>query len=296
MNPSYRLLRTSAIAALNAAGNPSAAFDTDCLFEHCFSLTHAQLLAHASEPASEEGAARFRLLLARRVAGEPLQYLLGRWEFYGLPFFVGPGVLIPRADSEMLVEMAVVRLKLVETPKIADLCAGTGCLAIALARCRPDASVLAVEYEPAAMAYLTRNIALHSAVSVHPLEADVLAPPPPGLGPLDALVSNPPYIRRDEMPALSREVQHEPYSALYGGEDGLDFYRTIAAYWVPLLKPGMFAAVEVGAGQADTVCGIFSDAGMYRIHTARDIQGIERVVYGRRPREYAPHVQAHIYG
>ena len=193
---------------------------------------------------------------------------------------MGPGVLIPRPDTETLVEVSLSLLEGVPSPAVADLCAGSGAVAVAFAHCRPDAAVWALERSELALPYLRENIA-RNGVAVAALPADVLVPPP--LPPLDLAVSNPPYIRRGDLPGLSPQVRREPEMALDGGEDGLDFYRALPPLWLPRLRPGGALAFEVGYDQAEEVAALLEAAGFVDVRAVRDLAGILRVVHGRRP-------------
>lgn len=243
-------------ARLRAGGIEAAAFEA------------AQLLAASPDGATLEDR------VTRRLRGEPLQYLLGEWEFWGVTLAVGEGVLIPRPDTEVLVEEGLAALQGAKAPRVLDLCAGSGCVALALAKERPDAAVTALEWDPAAYAYLEKNIAALGS-EVTPVRADVLAPPPVGMGPFDLITANPPYLTAEEMAALSPEVRREPPQALLGGEDGLAFYRAIRDRWLPLLAPGGALALEIGWKQAADVCGIFAP---YAPRVRKDYGGNDRVV------------------
>lgn len=248
--------RASLAARLREGGIEAADFEA------------AQLLAASPDRAVPED------LVIRRLQGEPLQYLLGEWEFWGMTFAVGKGVLIPRPDTEILVEEGLAALQGTEAPRVLDLCAGSGCVALALAQERPDAAVTAVEWDPAAYAYLEKNVAALGG-SVTPARADVLAPPPAGWGGFDLITANPPYLTAEEMTALSPEVRREPPQALFGGKDGLDFYRAIRDRWLPLLKPGGTLALEIGWRQAGAVCAIFAPCAP---RVRKDYGGNDRVV------------------
>lgn len=217
-------------------------------------------------------------MTARRLSGEPLQYILGEWEFYGLPFKVGKGVLIPRQDTETLVEVCVEFLKkrADNERKTLDLCAGSGCIGIALAK-ETRAEVTAVEKSQRAFRYLRENIALNG-VAVNAVSGDILEERTVG-GEFDLIVSNPPYLDDQDMSALQREVAHEPREALYGGADGLYFYRAILGLYPKRLRRGGMLAVEIGAGQEDAVCGMFLENGI-QPRVRRDLCGVNRVVYG----------------
>lgn len=198
---------------------------------------------------------RFADLLWRVKSGEPLQYVLGSWDFYKSTFTVGEGVLIPRPETEELVELVLQRLKGVSSPVVYDLCAGSGCIGLSIARERPDAFVYGIEKYDDALQYLLKNA--ENDRNFKALQGDILSEPP-ALPPADCIVSNPPYIRRDQISALQAEVQREPATALDGGADGLLFYRAIAGKWLGLLKKGGILAVEIGEEQGRDVRSIFA--------------------------------------
>ena len=214
---------------------------------------------------------------ARRIAGEPLQYILGEWEFYGLPFRVGEGVLIPRQDTETIVEIArrFLEARAADSRRTLDLCAGSGCIGITLAKLA-KADVICVEKSSLAFRYLKENIALNG-VSIMAILGDALderkAP-----GEYDLIVSNPPYLTAEDMGALQREVRFEPQAALFGGEDGLEFYRALIPMYAKMLASGGMLAVEIGMGQENAVCEMFRDNGLTP-QCERDLSGIIRVAY-----------------
>ena len=280
--------RREAFAALRqqlrAGGLESPEFEAGCLAEQLFGtawrlMTPQQL----AQPLTPEEDAALHTLARRRLAGEPLQYLLGEWEFYGLPFAVGPGVLIPRQDTETLVECALQAAEGMFAPSILDLCAGSGCIGIALAHCLPDARVTAVERSQDALAYLHRNIE-KNAVQVAVIAGDVLKPElAASIRGADIIVSNPPYLSAADLAALQKEVQAEPRAALDGGEDGLLFYRQMPALWLESLKPEGRLLFEIGMGQEEAVSGFLARAGYTNLEIFPDLAGISRVVSGRRP-------------
>lgn len=277
-----QLYQTAYQTVLQNAQEPdSCAFDLSCLLEQVFGFDRFHLPSRGNQEASPTQAEQFQTLCARYLTGEPLQYLLGEWEFFGLPFSVGEGVLIPRPDTETLVETGLSLLRGTLSPVIADLCAGSGCVGIALASQRPDATVYALERSEQAFGYLQTNIEKNRAQGVRPLLCDVLSPP--ALPLLDFVVSNPPYIPRHEMETLQPQVKHEPWMALFGGEDGYDFYRALPALYLPHLKPGGAIAFEVGYNQAEQVSGLLAAAGYTGVGVEHDLSGIARVVYGRKP-------------
>ena len=226
---------------------------------------------------TEEAAAAIEEAVRRRVTGEPLQYIFGKWEFYGYPFYVGKGVLIPRPETELLVDIAVKRLNSGST--VLDLCSGSGCIPVSVAL-KTGARCFAVELHEEAFSYLERNIGLNGA-DVAAVRADALDGSLfPGTV-FDAVLSNPPYLTGSEMRSLMREVRHEPGTALYGGEDGLDFYRKMIPAWAGRIAQGGFFAVETGDAQCSAVSEIMRDAGLMP-ETVKDCAGFDRVVVGER--------------
>ncbi|HIU41696.1 MAG TPA: peptide chain release factor N(5)-glutamine methyltransferase [Candidatus Egerieicola faecale] len=225
---------------------------------------------------------QLRQLASRRLEGEPLQYLLGEWEFYGLTLKVGPGVLIPRPDTETLVEAGLSYLKGRTGCRVLDLCAGTGCVGLAVEQNAKNISALyALEKEEAAFFYLKENLAAYES-RIMPLHQDGLAPGPEA-DKLDVILCNPPYLTGEDMESLQTEVRYEPPSALDGGEDGLDFYRRLTAVWKDRLVSGGLLAYEIGMGQQEDVSRILIREGLEQIHWKEDLSGIVRVVAGRKP-------------
>ncbi len=240
--------------------------------------TQTQLIIESDNPVSQSAADRALEMARKRESGFPLQYILGEWEFFGLPFEVGEGVLIPRQDTETLVELAREHTK--HGMLCADLCAGSGCIGISVSR--PDCEFISYEKSPIAMEYLRRNIEKNRAVigKITPLLADVLAEDTISSAPMfDMILSNPPYLTAEDMKELQLEVAHEPEMALYGGDDGLYFYREILRLWTPKLKSGGLFAVEIGMGQEDDVAEIFRLNGI-EPELKKDYCGVYRVVYG----------------
>ena len=256
------------------------------LVEDTAGIPGGQLLLWRDREADPRLEDRCRQLARRRLAGEPLQYLVGRWEFWGLPFQVGPGVLIPRPETELLVETGLALLRGVEKPRAADLCAGSGCVAAALAHSLPSCRVAAVELSGDALPYLARNLSQNRLEDrVTALSGDVLRPdscPPQAQGPFHLILSNPPYIPRGELAGLQREVRREPAMALDGGEDGLVFYRVLAGQWTRRLLPGGALAVEIGFSQGEAVAALFGEAGLEGVEVRKDLSGLDRVVVGRK--------------
>ena len=216
-------------------------------------------------------------IINRRRKGEPLQYILGKWWFFDSEFYVGRGVLIPRQDTETLVDTALELISSKENLAVADLCAGSGAIGISLAAKRPNITVTAVEKYPKAFKYLKQNIELNKTTNVKPVKTDVLKKP---FGLYDMIVSNPPYITKTDMNDLSREVKKEPRTALLGGEEGLDFYKAISANWKSALKKGGKLIFEIGIGQAEAVGEILKNEGFSEITVIKDLGGVQRVIFG----------------
>ncbi|MDR2531788.1 MAG: peptide chain release factor N(5)-glutamine methyltransferase [Oscillospiraceae bacterium] len=218
-------------------------------------------------------------LLKRREDGEPLQYILGEWEFYGYNFKVGKGVLIPRPETEFLIDLA----KKHKPKTIYDLCAGSGCVGIALAK-ETGCEVIAVEISDEAIEYLKHNAELNN-VSVKIIKDDVLKPEF-GFEKADCILVNPPYLTKAEMGELQAEVTHEPEIALFGGEDGLDFYREIFRLWDGKLKQGGLFAVEVGHKQAGAVAELMRESG-FNPQIIKDYSGTDRIIYAIKGENHA---------
>ncbi|MDO4862634.1 MAG: peptide chain release factor N(5)-glutamine methyltransferase [Ruminococcus sp.] len=272
-------------AALEQAGIDDARFDTLCIFQDCLGDRNPLFSPLEAVPLDAEAA--ICSMTERRIGGEPLQYILGQWEFYGYPFKVGAGVLIPRPDTETLVD-SVIRLcreNGITSPKIADLCAGSGCIAVTLKKELPLAEVSAVELSQEALPYLRQNVAMNEA-AVTVIEGDVLAETTAArLSGLDIVVSNPPYLTAEEMADLQTEVAREPEMALVGGDDGLGFYRTLTPLWRRSLRSGGYICYEFGMGQHDMIGNILAENGFENIKFTRDLGGIVRAVTAQRSEE-----------
>ena len=250
------------------------------LLEHLFSLSRTSLLIHMDEDCDEQKISSFEQMAARRLAGYPLQYLLGEWEFFGLPFYVGEGVLIPRADTEVLVETALELCDGMFSPVICDLCSGTGCIPIALSKNLPSqASLTAVELSEQALSYLYRNKERHRCDNLTVVQADVLTWQPDRR--FDLITANPPYISRQEMESLQPEVRCEPQMALLAPEEGLAFYRVLSDRCRSFLRPGGWLVFEIGYRQGEAVSALLEQNGYSDIRLIADYNGNDRVVTGR---------------
>ena len=267
--------------ALSDGDNENPAFEAQQLImKHC-GVTRNDMLMFPGLEVAEEQERSVRAGVFRRLSGEPLQYILGEWEFYGLPFYVGEGVLIPRQDTETIAEVALRFLKGRDCADIlaADLCAGSGCIGITLAKLG-GIRVKLLELSGQALEYLCRNIALNGAEALcEAVQADVLADgTAEALPKLDLIVTNPPYLTAQDMRELQREVTHEPETALFGGEDGLDYYRRMIPLWGAKLNPGGMLAAEIGMGQENDVMRIFEENGLHP-RSQKDLCGVIRVIY-----------------
>lgn len=251
-------------------------------------LSQEAFLAEKDSPVSEMQCLTVDRAVDRYLGGEPLPYVLGEWTFYGLDLYVTPDVLIPRDDTCAVAELAIHRgLFLDKDPRILDLCCGSGCIGLAIASRLKDARVTLADLSREALTVAKKNIQRnHLGGRVSCIPADARKEPAAFLGKFDMIVSNPPYITAKEMEELPKSVSDfEPHMALYGGEDGLDFYRDITKYYTPLLKPGGFLCYEFGMGQGDTVCAILEAAGYRILERVLDYNDRERAVcaqYGRK--------------
>lgn len=272
MNAAFQKL----CAMLTAAGVPDARFDAAELYR----------LATGRDPRLDDSpsaaeAARLSALAERRAAHEPLQYILGEWDFMDFTLKVGPGVLCPRADSEIVCESALALLQGRERPVVYDLCAGTGCLGLGIARHSPGALVTCVEKSPEAWHYLTANTAQ---TGVRTVQADVFTyyKTLPAEG-ADLIISNPPYLTGAEMRALMPETAQEPAMALDGGTDGLDFYRLLTEKYRDAVRPGGWLVLEIGYAQGPAVLALGAACGWVNTSCRKDYGGNDRAVLLQKP-------------
>ena len=248
---------------------------------HTSGKTQEQILADRELYASEEVCTQMELLTARVIAGEPLAYILGEWEFYGLPLYVDKNVLIPRDDTCAVAALAIQKgLFLDKDPRILDLCTGSGCIGLAIASRVKDARVTLADISKEALAVAKKNIVRnHLSGRVSCIQADALKKPSAFLGKFDMIVSNPPYITSKEMEELPYSVcGFEPHLALHGGDDGLDFYRAIIKNYTAALKPGGYLCFEFGMGQGDDVCQLLEENQYTILERTRDYNDRERAV------------------
>jgi release factor glutamine methyltransferase len=267
----------AARARLQRAGltPDEAALDARLLAQHVLGWDAARFFTAETDPSPAGFAGAYEALIARRQQREPLAYITGVREFWGLPFEVSPAVLVPRPETELLVEAALERWPRPSSPRIADVCTGSGCIAIALAHERPAASILATDLSADALAIARRNAVRHQvAARVECFKSDLLEDVP---GTFDLIVSNPPYVPEGDRSTLQPEVSHEPDLALFSGANGLDAIVRLAAQAESRLNPGGLLLFEFGAGQEDPVRKAI--AGTSRLHVVelkRDLQGIPR--------------------
>ena len=249
-----------------------------------------QFLAQRNHYATGQEYLEAEGLVNRILSGEPLAYVLGEWEFYGMKLTVTPDVLIPRDDTCAVTELAIKQaLFLDANPRILDLCTGSGCIGLAIANRVKDARVTLADISREAIQIAKKNITAQKlSARVSCVQANALEQPNAFLGKFDLIVSNPPYITTEEMKQLPASVANfEPHLALYGGEDGLDFYRSITANYKNALKDGGFLAFEFGMGQGDAVCALLEENGYTILERSRDYNDRERAVLAQLTRKDA---------
>ncbi len=283
MATTYNNLFLDTRKRLRAAGVEDAQLEARELV--CFALgkTKEQFYRDMNLYVTAPQEARVEELVQRRLAGEPVAYIIGEWEFYGLPLDISREVLVPRSDTEVLAEQAIaLTLQAGEGARVLDLCAGSGCIGLAVAANAPDCRVVLADWSEEALRICRQNVrrnGLNARVTC--VKANARATAPASLWDFDVIVSNPPYIPTGEIDTLDVTVRdYEPRMALDGGKDGLDFYRDIAAKWQTALRLGGTLLFEVGIGQAPEVEQILAQNGFTNISTYPDTQGIWRVVTG----------------
>ena len=288
MTSTYHDLYLKIRMSLSSAGIEAAQLEAREILCAASGKTAEELYRDISLYTTEAIAEQALALQERRLAGEPIAYLVGEWSFCGLPFYVSPAALIPRVDTEMLAQLAMNRLKEHQgSTRVLDLCAGTGCVGLTVAALMKNTRAVLVDLSDGALDLCKRNIRRHKLTgrAVY-LKGDALQPPSHALGQFDVLVCNPPYIPTGDLAGLDASVKDfEPMMALDGGADGLDFYRGITSLWQPALTPGGHLLYEVGIGQAEQVAWLLVKAGYENIRITRDTGGIDRVVEGQRPKE-----------
>lgn len=264
---------------LREGGVAESRRDAGSLLAHVLDRDRTFVIAHAGDELNQEQFEAFRSLIKRRAAGEPLQYITGHQEFFKLDFEVTPAVLIPRPETELIVEAALALLPDDRAARIADIGTGSGCLAISLLHERPAARAVAIDVSPAALEIARRNAARHSVADrLDLLGSDTLS----ALGVaqvewrFDLIVSNPPYVSEDEMKTLQREVNHEPRTALAAGADGLSIIRRLLHEARPFLRSGGHLVFEIGFGQSEAIEQLIDRHVWNLLERCEDLQGIPR--------------------
>lgn len=265
---------------LNKTTN-SASVEAGMLFHHCFGLDRIGVTVNSGKTADKSGVELLCECLEKRKARFPIQYILGKRSFYDYEFIVGEGVLIPRPETELLVEQAVefVKSNDIDESVVFDLCSGSGCVGITIAKLLPSAKVYLFEKSDIALDYIKKNAELNDVNNVFIVECDIFDGVPNGLPCPDVIVSNPPYIPTGDISKLDVEVTKEPIMALDGGADGLNFYRCICEKWLSVVKRPVFFALEFGIYQSKDISEIFS-AVSGNACILKDFNGIDRVICG----------------
>lgn len=255
----------------------------EILLAFTLKLDRVKLFMELDRPLEKNELASFKALIQRRMLFEPTQYLTGFKDFYNRRFDVDSRVLIPRPETELLVEAALKWLPKDAPSRVLDLCTGSGCIAVTIAAERPLASVWATELSPDAAAVARTNAEKHQVASrVSILEGDLFAPVPAGVR-FDVIASNPPYVKRSDLAGLQKEVLNEPKLALDGGEDGLDFVRRIAEGAHGALKPGGWLALEIGDEQGAAVKEVLTRAGYLAVRVEKDLARLDRLAFAQEP-------------
>jgi release factor glutamine methyltransferase len=269
---------------LREAGVPEPALDAELLLRHVLGWDRAAVIARRADTVAAAEEKRFFAVVEERVARRPLQHVTGTQAFWRHEFLVTPDVLIPRPETEILVEAALELMRGVEAPLVVDVGTGSGCVALSIAAERPDADVHAVDISAAALAVVRENARRLGQTRVALHEGDLLEPVAHLKGKVDIVVSNPPYVDPGELPSLAPEVRdHEPRQALLAPDGPYGIYGRLADASCRLLRPGGHLLAEVGRGMAETVAETFRAAGLDGIRIRADLAGIPRVVSGHRP-------------
>lgn len=264
---------------LKSSGIDNARMEAQMILTKLIGKSKEWCMIHFEETISEEDCKTFQVIIEKRAKGEPLQYLLGEAYFMGLSFFVNEDVLIPRADTEILVENVMTRVETNKKVRLLDMCTGSGCIAVSLKKYLKNAEVFAVDISQNALETAKRN-AMENQVEVEFILSDCFANVPKIK--FDGIVSNPPYLTESEMGVLQKEVTYEPVLALAGGEDGLNFYRKIALKAKEYLIENGMLAFEIGYQQAEDVSAILKECDYQEIEVLKDYSGNQRVVIAKR--------------
>lgn len=256
---------------------------SELLLSHVLSTPRVKLYMDLDRPLTKDELSTYRGLIQRRLGGEPTQYLVGSKEFYGRRFSVDARVLIPRSETELLVEAALRQVKKDQPARVLDVCTGSGCIAVSIAAERPQASVWAIDLMPGALEVAKQNAEAHQVDGrVSLFQGDLLAPLPPGAT-FDVIVSNPPYVKTGDLATLQREVRQEPREALDGGADGVRLIARLVTDALPRLKPGGLLAMEIGEDEGAAVRELLTRAGYHDVKIEKDLARHERIALGRAP-------------
>lgn len=282
MATTYNNLYMDIRQELHRSGIDAATLEARELVAFAAGKTRQELLRDSRLYVPQDVEERARALMRRHLAGEPLAYLIGEWSFCGMDLDVNESVLIPRTDTEVLAEQAIGFVKTLDEPRVLDLCTGSGCVGLAVAKFCPGSHVVLGELMEDALRVCRQNIRRCGLTAqVMPWQVNALDGPPPRFGEFDCIVSNPPYIPDGDIAGLDVSVRdYEPMTALKGGDDGLDFYRAISDKWRTTLHPGSRLYFEVGIGQADDVLRLMRSVGFGDLEILPDPAGIPRVVLG----------------
>lgn len=254
-------------------------FEALSLINHVTGFDRIKLISHGDNPINESDEKLLFSLVEKRLIHIPLQYIIGSWNFYGFDFCVGEGVLIPRDDTEVVVNLCLDYLKDKENAKVVDLCAGSGAISVTLSKLAKS-NVTAVELSDKAFDFLEKNVTTNNA-NVKTVKGDIFKCHTDFCNDdFDLIVSNPPYIKSDDIKTLQSEVQFEPKMALDGGVSGFDFYESIIENWSSKLKNGGALAFELGEGQANYVAKLMKSKGFVNIQTSLDLGGVQRAIIG----------------
>lgn len=271
-----------AVRRLNEVGVEENKSEADIIFEYCFDMDKLKIILHGDEKLPENLIDKLDEIIDKREKGIPIQYVLGEWDFRDLKFKVGEGVLVPRDDTNILIDVSIEFLNSKKSPCVIDLCSGSGCVAISIERelKLKNPEVFGVELSKKAFKYFKINAEINRS-NVKAINGDILKIYSDFCDDkFDAIVSNPPYIRTDEISQLQKEVKSEPIMALDGGKDGLYFYKSICKKWISKLKVGGMVAFEIGLGQENEVKKFMEESGIGCIKFYKDINDIIRVVSG----------------
>jgi len=282
---SYNTVYLNVRRRLHEAGVTAYEMESRLIMMHATGMSREELLNSSKKYLTDSKVKKkVGIMTDRRISGEPLAYIIGGWEFYGIPLIINSSVLVPRVDTEILAEEAIRELRLSQQkPRLLDLCAGSGCIGLAVAASVPECRVVLAENSDSALAVCRMNM-LFNRLSGRTIavKADALAQPSERLGIFDMIVCNPPYIPTADIKELDISVRgYEPVIALDGGTEGLKFFRAVTENWTSVLKDNGLLAFECGAGQAEAVRAIMSANGYSNLLTSNDTLGIERVVSGR---------------